>query len=63
MSLDNGICELCKKSVIDGQARNGATGDHWDCWEKFQRQVEADAKRLNRPELHRLVKRMRDPLA
>lgn len=28
---DDDICEICKKPVVDGEARHGATGNHYDC--------------------------------
>lgn len=28
---DDDICEICKKPVVNGEARHGATGNHYDC--------------------------------
>lgn len=31
MHTEHEICEVCGKPVLEGQARHGIRGGHWDC--------------------------------
>lgn len=38
---DRGICWLCHQPVLEGQARHGSNGGHWECNEKLDEDMAA----------------------
>lgn len=41
------ICRYCMKPVLDGQATNGASGNHWDCHESAVKDLQAHQESMD----------------